>query len=60
MFDNFRTREKNPDERIGIHQTHEITYWTNQLNCTPEKLKRAVAEVGPMVKPVRKWLSENK
>ncbi len=52
-------RAKVDEDRISIHQTHEINYWTKQLKSNPEKLKRAIAEVGPLVKDVKKWLYNN-
>ncbi|MBC7828263.1 MAG: DUF3606 domain-containing protein [Chitinophagaceae bacterium] len=48
------------NERINAIQDHEIRYWSNALGCTPEKLRRAVTAVGPLVKDVRKWLAETK
>jgi hypothetical protein len=59
MNDNLRHTGKQDDERIGVNQTHEINYWTKVLNTSPDKLRKAVAEVGPMVKDVRKWLHSN-
>ena len=50
---------KGDDSRIHVGQTHEINYWTKQLKTSPEKLKKAVAAVGPMVNDVKKWLSSN-
>lgn len=52
-------RTKADDEKISIHQTQEINYWSKQLKSDPEKLRKAVAAVGPMVKDVRKWLLNN-
>jgi hypothetical protein len=50
---------KGDDSRINVGQTHEINYWTKQLNISPDRLKKAVAAAGPMVKDVKKWLSSN-
>ena len=50
---------KGDDTRINVGQTHEINYWTKQLNTSPDKLKKAVEAVGPMVKDVKKWLGSN-
>jgi hypothetical protein len=60
MTDDPRKKSREDNERIGINQTHEVNYWTRQLNCDADRLKKAVAAVGPMVKDVRKWLSDNK
>ena len=50
---------KGDDTRINVGQTHEINYWTKQLNTSPDKLKKAVEAVGPMVKDVKKWLGSH-
>lgn len=59
MADDLSKTGKGDDSRINVNQTHEITYWTKALNTSPERLKKAVAAVGPMVKDVRKWLASN-
>ena len=59
MADDRSKTGKDDYSRINIQQTHEINYWTKQLNTSPDKLKKAVAEVGPMVKDVKKWLNSN-
>jgi Protein of unknown function (DUF3606) len=59
MLDDHRRRVRMDEEKISIHQTQEINYWTKQLNSNPEKLKKAVEAVGPIVKEVRKWLHNN-
>ena len=59
MLDDQRKRIREDEETISIHQTQEINYWTKQLKSDPDKLKKAVAAVGPIVKDVRKWLSIN-
>jgi hypothetical protein len=50
---------KGDDTRINVGQTHEINYWTRQLNTSPDRLKKAVAAVGPLAKDVKKWLNSN-
>ena len=60
MLEDRLNRTRQDDERISIHQTQEINSWTKQLKSDPDKLRKAVAEVGPMVKDVRKWLFNNK
>jgi hypothetical protein len=56
MPDDLKNTGKADDIRINIHQDHEVSYWSKELGVTPEKLKAAVAAVGPMVKDVKKWL----
>ena len=60
MLEDRLNRTKADDERISIQQTQEVNYWTKQLKSDPDKLRKAVAAVGPMVKDVRKWLYINK
>ena len=40
------------DRRINIHQDHEVRYWSQHLQVTPDKLRKAVQAVGPMVDDV--------
>jgi hypothetical protein len=49
---------KQDDIRINVNQVHEVTYWTKTFEVTEEKLREAVAAVGPMVKDVRKYLGK--
>jgi hypothetical protein len=49
---------KQDDIRINVNQDHEVTYWTKELGVSAEKLKAAVAAVGPMVKDVKKYLGK--
>jgi hypothetical protein len=51
---------RHDNERINAIQDHEIRYWSNLLACEPEKLRRAIIAVGPLVKDVKKWLKEVK
>jgi hypothetical protein len=60
MLEDRLNRTKADDEKISIQQTQEVNYWTKQLKSDPDKLRKAVAAVGPMVKDVRKWLFNNK
>ena len=43
-------------DRIDVSEEHECQYWTEKLGVTYAVLKRAVAEVGPLAKDVRKHL----
>lgn len=60
MADDLKNTGKQDDIRINVNQTHEVSYWTKELNVSPDKLKKAVAAVGPLVKNVKKWLQDNK
>lgn len=59
MSDDLKNTGKQDDIRINVNQTHEVTYWTKTLDVSPERLKKAVVAVGPIVKDVRAWLSKN-
>lgn len=55
-----KSKTGKPDrDRINVHEDYELRDWAKRLNVTPEKLKRAAAAVGPMVKDVRAWLTKN-
>jgi Protein of unknown function (DUF3606) len=50
--------KKRPQDgtRINIHEPWELTYGSQKFGVTLERLKAAVATVGPMVKDVEKHL----
>jgi hypothetical protein len=48
-------REEN--NRISLELNHEIRYWTQQLKCSKEELRRAVRKVGACVTAVRRELA---
>lgn len=56
MPDDPSLRGEGDRERINIHQEHELRYWSEKLGVPPEDLKKAVEDVGPMVKDVEKEL----
>lgn len=41
--------------RINVNEEYELQYWTKELNVSPEELKKAVQQVGPMVADVKKY-----
>ena len=43
-------------DRIDVSEEHECQYWTEKFGVTYAVLKRAVAEVGPLARNVRKHL----
>lgn len=43
-------------ERINVNQEHELRYWCEKFGVSPEDLKCAVEDVGPMAKDVEKEL----
>ena len=42
---------------IGLTQEWEVRFWTQQLRCTAEELRQAIAVVGDSAQAVRKHLS---
>ena len=60
MQDNLKKAGKAHDPRINMQPDHEITYWSNQLGVTKERLKLAVSIAGPMVADVKEWLRTNR
>lgn len=48
---------KPDDQRINVHQQHEVAYWSRKLGVTPGELKKAVETAGPMVKDVARELN---
>jgi hypothetical protein len=48
-----------PDrDRINVHEPYELRDWSEKFGVTPEKLKDAVREVGPMVDDVKRKLGK--
>ena len=43
--------------RINVNEAHEVTYWTNELGVTKDRLQQLVKEVGPSAKAVRERLA---
>jgi hypothetical protein len=55
-----KTKTGKPDrDRINVSEAYEVTYWTNRFDVSPEKLTNAVANVGPMVKDVARYLGKS-
>ena len=48
-----------PDrDRISLSEDYELQDWSKKFDVTPEKLKRAVKEVGNNAKDVEKFLNK--
>jgi hypothetical protein len=56
--DDPRKTGKADRDRINVHQDHELRDWSKSLGVSPERLKEAVAKVGPMVSDVRRELGK--
>jgi hypothetical protein len=48
-----------PDrDRINVNEPYELRDWSKELGVTPDALKDAVREVGPMVDDVKRKLGK--
>lgn len=47
MADDKTRRGPADGSRVNTHEDHELRYWTEKFGCTAERLKAAVAAVGP-------------
>jgi hypothetical protein len=56
MSDDPNKRGPQDRERINIHEDHELRYWTQKWQVTPDELKAAVHKVGPMANVVHREL----
>jgi len=56
MADDLKNRGPADRARINVNEAHEVKYWAEKYNVTPESLKKAVREVGPMAADVEKKL----
>ncbi len=56
MADDLTKKGAADAQRINVNEGHELVYWTKALAVTPEALKFAVKEAGPMASDVRKFL----
>ena len=46
-----------PDQaRININELSDLQEWSNKFGVSPDRLKEAVAKVGPMASEVAKFL----
>jgi hypothetical protein len=56
MADDLKKTGRQDDERINVEQDHELTYWSEKLGVSRDKLREAVAKAGPLVKNVERQL----
>jgi hypothetical protein len=48
MADDLDKTGEQDDERINVDQHHELSYWSDKLGVSRDKLRETVARVGPM------------
>ena len=56
MADDLQKTGHQDDTRINVDQDHELSYWSEKLGVSRDRLREAVAKVGPMVKNVQQHL----
>jgi hypothetical protein len=44
--------------RINVHEDYELKDWAERFDISPERLKDAVAKVGPMAQHVAQYLQK--
>jgi uncharacterized protein DUF3606 len=59
MADNPSIRGDGDRQRINIDQEYEVRYWSQKLGVTPEALREAVKDVGPMASAVEQHLRKD-
>lgn len=58
MGDDLTNRGRQDDIRINVNQDWELRDWSKRLGVTPEQLKQAVRDVGPIARDVRRKLGK--
>ena len=56
MADNTGEIGRQDDARINVNQDHELTYWSRRFGVSRDRLREAVARVGPLVRNVEREL----
>lgn len=54
------SKQASDRNRIDIHQSHEVRYWTQTLGISEERLKDVVQKVGPMADDVQRELGKER
>lgn len=56
MADDPRQTGKPEDTRIDVEKDYELAYWSEKFGVSPDKVRGAVAQVGPIARKVREHL----
>jgi hypothetical protein len=56
MADDLKQTGRQDDQRINVEQDHELSYWSEKLGVSRDRLREVVAKVGPMRKAVEQHL----
>lgn len=60
MSDDKNKTGKQDRDRINVNEAYELRDWAEKFGVSPEELRKAVAEVGPMATAVEAQLREMK
>jgi hypothetical protein len=58
MADNLNSAGNDNEAIINVDEQHDLQTWTNELDVAEEKLRQAIAAVGPLVKDVKRYLQK--
>jgi hypothetical protein len=58
MSDDLTKRRPQDASKINVHEPYELTYWSEHLKVSKEKIKEAVQKVGVMVDKVKAYLAK--
>ena len=58
MPDDKTKRQPEDGKRINVNEPYELADWSKKFGVTPEQLKQAVKQVGPMADDVKKKLGK--
>jgi hypothetical protein len=58
MADDTNKTGKQDRERINVNEDYELRDWSQKFGVTPDELKTAVQQVGPMAKDVQQHLGK--
>jgi hypothetical protein len=56
MSDNLQDRGPRDRARVDVNEEWELRYWSDKFGVSTERLKEAVARVGPMAENVEEYL----
>jgi len=55
-----KSKTGSPDrDRINLNEDYEVNYWTQKFGVSPEALRQAVKQAGPLAKDVAKQLGKS-
>lgn len=57
MADDLKQTGKSDDSRINVEQDHEVRYWSEKFGVSPNEIRQAVGDAGPMVTDVQRYLN---